>query len=101
MGNHGATPPLLSPPTTPSGPRATGAPALHPPEAEGTSPSPQRGRDAGGGAQLSPHAARPHTPHRLLLGGQRQAGEPVPAHKDDKRTTPWGGTRTRTGAVCT
>ena len=93
-GRRGTTagPLLPSPPTPPSGLRATGAPGLHPRQTEGTSPLPPKGAAApGGGTQLSPHA-----PDRLLSRGPRQASESAPAHEDDARTTPRDNTRTRT-----
>ena len=63
-----ARPLLPSPPHSPSGLRATGAPALHPPpEAERRPLSLRRGRGVRGGTRLSLHVSRPHAPHRLLL----------------------------------
>ena len=87
MGNHGATPPPLSPHPLP-GRWATGAPALHPPWAEGTSLlPPKEPRRPGGGTQLILHATRPHAPGRLLPRGPRQASGPAPAHGSHPGTT--------------
>ena len=95
-----ARPRLPSPPHSPLRPadhRGAGLPPSL--RQRGRPPSPGRGRGARGERQLSPHAARPQAHLRLLPRGLRQAGEPARAHKDDTRTTPGGGTRTRTGAV--
>ena len=90
-GTRGTTarPPLPSPPTPPSGRRATKAPALHPPWSEGTSPlAPKGPRRPGGDTAEAARHRRPHHPGRLLPRGSQQASEPAPAHEDGARVTP-------------
>ena len=93
-------PPSPLPPTPPPRPAGHGGAGPPPhPRPRGRPRSPGRDRDARGGTQLDPHAARPRAPHCLLPRGSQQAGEPAPARKKDARATPGGGTRQRTGAV--
>ena len=81
-GRGAAEQPPLPPPRFPPGLRAAGAPAPHPPGAEGTPPHPPEG-----------------TASRLLPRGPRPIGGPAPACRSGARTTPGGGTRPRTGTV--
>ena len=78
-GNHGATPPSLSPrsPLPPAGHGGNGPPP--PPGQRGRPPSPRRGRDAQGGdtaepAHHAPPGPRPPAPAGAATGEQTRAG---------------------------
>ena len=93
VGNYGATPPPISPPSPPParGPQGRRPSTL--PRQRGCPPSPRRGRGARGGDAAEPVRHAPPRPHLPAHTGAAIGRETSRMHKDATRTTPGDNTR--------